>query len=191
MAILSYKQMYAYNVQAGFSGSDAITMTAIDQAESSGNTNAINYVPCVGIAQINVKAHPEYTIAQMMDPALNAAAARKVFQSQGFQAWTTYTSGAYKKYLAAATAAAGGASASLPGGPLNPINIGKGIGTGVKSYQAIDTFAGQVDNPQFWARVLFILAGIVMVGMGILSMSKTGIERGIRIGTKVAEVMPK
>lgn len=199
MAVLSYKQMYAYNVAAGFTGSDAITMTAIDQAESSGNTTAINYIPCVGIAQINVKTHPQYTVSEMFDPAANAQAAHKIWQTQGFSAWTTYTSGTYKRYLAGATAAAsGGATASAPGGLLNPINgghaLGTGIhalGTGINAYQAIDTLAGQVDNPMFWARVLFILAGIVMVGMGILSMSKTAITSGVKTATKIAEVIPK
>lgn len=192
MAVLSYKQMYAYNVAAGFLGTDAITMTAIDQAESSGNTTAINPIPCVGIAQINVKAHPEYTATQMFDPAANAQAAHKIWQAQGFSAWTTYTSGTYKRYLAGATAAAsGGATASAPGGLLNPINGGHALGTGINAYQAIDTLAGQVDNPLFWARVLFILAGIVMVGMGILSMSKTAITSGVKTATKIAEVIPK
>lgn len=172
MTILTYKQEQQYLISAGFSPSEAVIGSAIGMAESSRNTDAINWVPCVGFMQVNAKAHPQWTVEQLRDPAINARVAYAVYKSQGWKAWTTYTSGAYKKYMGAATAAAGsgGTVAALPG---NPIQVGKDIGTGVKTLDQLNTLAGQVDNPGLWKRVLYILVGIVMVGIGILSMSAT------------------
>ena len=54
----------------------------------------------VGLWQINLLAHPEYTEAEMLDPAQNAAAAVKISGNGGsFSQWTTYTNGAYRTYL--------------------------------------------------------------------------------------------
>jgi hypothetical protein len=73
-------------------------MAAIALAESSGNTDAENYC-CVGLWQINVLAHPQYTRAEMRDPIKNLQAACSIYSSQGLGAWESYTNGSYKKYL--------------------------------------------------------------------------------------------
>jgi hypothetical protein len=87
---------------AGFSEDLIPTMTAIGQAESSGRSNALNSTPkehSVGLWQINLKAHPEYSEEQMRDPQQNARAALDVYQKQGLKAWGAYTDGRYKKYV--------------------------------------------------------------------------------------------
>lgn len=54
---------------------------------------------------------------QLVDPVANTDAAVKVWKEQGFSAWSTYNSGAYKKYLPQAVAAASGA-----GGAATPLD---------------------------------------------------------------------
>lgn len=100
---LTYDQISDYASAAGF-GSDVLdTMTAIALAESSGNPSAVgdlNITPggSIGLWQINLKAHPEYTQDELFDPQTNANAAFAVYQSQGLGAWSTYNNGAYEQY---------------------------------------------------------------------------------------------
>lgn len=183
---LTVAQMVGYARAAGFTGNDAIIAGAVGMAESGGNPDAINYVPCVGIWQINVKAHPMYTVEAMRDPAKNAAAAYAIWKVQGWHAWTTYTSGAYKTYMPAAAKAAG-ADITLPiignrGGLLNPINSGTDISTIMKIVAA-------AQNPAVWRRVLLIIVGVILILIGVVKMSAT--PENIRLATKIAEVVPK
>lgn len=111
--------------QAGFKGQDAATMAAIAMAESRGRSGALNNNPrtgdlSYGLWQINMlggmgpqrrRAFGIGSNEALFDPATNANAARRVFESQGFGAWSVYRSGAYKNYLPAAMAAAGGGGA--------------------------------------------------------------------------------
>ena len=99
----------------------APTMAAIAQAESSGDTRNTNPKPpdnSFGLWQINyygrlassrTKAFgtPESLLA---DPNAQAKAAISILKSQGLSAWSTYSDGAYKKYLTAAAPNTGGAS---------------------------------------------------------------------------------
>ncbi len=112
---------------AGFTGNNAAIMAAIAMAESGGrssahNNNARTGDNSYGLWQINMLGGmgPERRRAfgigsneALFDPAVNANAARQVFQSQGFGAWSVYRSGAYKQYLPAAQAAASNGSARM------------------------------------------------------------------------------
>ncbi len=54
----------------------------------------------VGLWQINLLAHPEFTEEQMKVPELNAKAAYKISKhGNDWRPWTVYKTGAYKKYL--------------------------------------------------------------------------------------------
>ena len=114
---------------AGFNASQANTMAAIAMAESGGNPRALNDNRrtgdlSYGLAQINMidRLGPErrrqFGISsneQLYDPATNARAAKSVFDSQGFNAWSVYKSGAYRQYLnsnPSSTATAGAMSAN-------------------------------------------------------------------------------
>jgi hypothetical protein len=105
---LSQSQIQEYASNAGFSGDDLNTAVAIAMAESSGNPSAVgdlNITPggSIGLWQVNLKAHPEYTAAQLTDPQTNANAAFAIYSAAGsaFTPWSTYNSGVYKQYLAA------------------------------------------------------------------------------------------
>lgn len=186
--ILTMAQMISYARAAGWTGNDAIIAGAVGMAESSGNTHAINYIPCVGVWQVNVKAHPQYTIEAMYDPAQNAKAAYAIWQSQGWAAWSTYTSGAYKKYLPAAQNAAGASGGNATGatagiGALNPINVGTQLGS---AYKNINGVLSAIQQPGFWKRLLLIIVGVILIFIGLIKMSAT--PKNIRIAEKIAEV---
>lgn len=87
------------------------TMSAIVMGESSGyacahNTSGEN---SVGLGQVNLNAHHQYTQEQMCDPIQNLTACYSIYRSQGFRAWGAYTNGSYRRYL-------GGGGAITPAG---------------------------------------------------------------------------
>ena len=125
---------------AGFSDRDARIMAAIAMAESSRSSRALNNNPrtgdlSYGLWQINMMGRmgPErrrsFGIGSndaLYDPATNANAARQIFQSQGFNAWSVYRSGAYRQYLPGAMGAIPNGVPAAPGG-FNPSSIMGGI----------------------------------------------------------------
>lgn len=98
---------------AGFSTEQAVIMAAIAMAESGGrlrahNDNRSTGDDSYGLWQINMidRLGPERrrqfgigSNSALFDPVTNARAARQVYLSQGFGAWSVYKSGAYRQYL--------------------------------------------------------------------------------------------
>lgn len=84
-------------------------MKAIMQAESSCNENATGdtsltfiqngrtYGYSVSLFQVRILPGREHCDSH--DPATNIACAYHVWKSQGYKAWSVYTSGKYLKYL--------------------------------------------------------------------------------------------
>lgn len=116
---LSADQIATYASNAGFSGDDLSTAVAIALAESGGKTSvkgdlslAPDNGPSIGLWQINIgsKAHPEYAGLDLTDPQNNANAAFSIYSVSGFNAWTTYNSGAYAEFLGTTDAATGNTS---------------------------------------------------------------------------------
>jgi Lysozyme like domain len=106
---LNAQQIAGYAANAGFSGPDLQVAVAVALAESSGNTGAVGDLlitpgGSIGLWQINLKAHPEYTAAQLTDPQANANAAYAIYSAAGstFSPWSTYTNGAYSAYIVTA-----------------------------------------------------------------------------------------
>lgn len=105
---LSASDIRSFAANAGFEGDDLNTAVAVALAESSGNPNAVGDLSItpggsVGLWQINLRWHPEYTKEQLQDPQTNANAAHAVFQDAGnsFTPWSTFKSGAYLAYMPA------------------------------------------------------------------------------------------
>ena len=110
----------------GFSGQQAEIMAAIAMAESGGratahNPNASTGDNSYGLWQINMlggmgpqrrRAFGIRNNEQLFDPATNARAARQVYESQGFGAWSVYRSGAYKQYLGGNPGFSGGTNSA-------------------------------------------------------------------------------
>jgi hypothetical protein len=111
MANLSRDEIATYARSAGFTGDDVGIAVAVAMAESGGNPDAHNTKPpdnSYGLWQINMYGNlgparrAQFHLASndaLFSPAINARAARGVFQSQGWNGWTTYTTGAYKKFM--------------------------------------------------------------------------------------------
>ena len=92
-------------------GNNAVSvMVAIVLAESRGKVNAVNdnypkyqsdpnslFRYDYGLAQIN-SVHNYKPALLVTDPDYNLAAARDIYNRQGFNAWTTYRNGDYLKY---------------------------------------------------------------------------------------------
>ena len=121
MAVLSHSDLEALWTLAGGSQATADEAAAIAQAESGGNPDAIlntaypnlpGYHPpsagalreySVGLWQVNLLAHPQYTVSQMLTPRMAAVAAVAISNGgASFSAWSTYKNGAYKQFLASA-----------------------------------------------------------------------------------------
>jgi len=109
MGNLSPQQISQYASNAGFAGEDLITAVAIALAESSGNPGAVGDLDItkggsVGLWQINLRWHPEYTADSLKDPQVNANAAFAVYSAAGdsFTPWSTYKTGAYLAHMSQA-----------------------------------------------------------------------------------------
>ena len=104
-------------VQAGFSPKDAGTMAAICKSESGGFAGAHNSKypdDSYGLCQINMLDEPGYMLGAerrekfgigsneaLKDPLTNLRAAKQVFDSQGFGAWSDYKNEKYLEHLPA------------------------------------------------------------------------------------------
>lgn len=104
MGTLTVAQAQSYAQSAGFTGNALNIIVAIAQAESSLNTNAkgTNTDGSIdrGILQINNKWHAEVSDACAYDPACAFQQGYRISnKGTNFSPWSTYTSGAYKKYL--------------------------------------------------------------------------------------------
>lgn len=94
MPTLTYQQIVQVARTGGLPG-DPEVWAAIAMAESSGRTDVVNSIGCVGLWQINqpvwIKTHPTWTVAHLQNPVNNARAAAVVYKAQGFDAWEGYT----------------------------------------------------------------------------------------------------
>lgn len=75
-------RQYAWNVQVA---------EAICQAESGGNPYAVSSTNDFGLMQL----HDE----EIFNPSANIAGAYQKYLAQGWEAWTTYNTGAYQRFL--------------------------------------------------------------------------------------------
>lgn len=107
---LSYQALKSLWIAAGGAKDKADVMAAIAIAESGGRPSAKNTKPpdySIGLWQINYYGNllPGRTkefgspAALQASPTAQARAAVAIERQQGLGAWSTYTSGAYKKYL--------------------------------------------------------------------------------------------
>src|SRR3954464_5850876 len=105
MPVISDGAIAQYASQAGFKGASLRIAVAVALAESSGRTDVVNYLGCVGLWQIYQRMHPKWSTAQLKNPAINAQAAYEISSGgKSWAAWTTYTSGGYKRFMSRANA---------------------------------------------------------------------------------------
>lgn len=180
MTTLTYAQIRAYASAAGAANADLAA--AVAMAESSGNANAHNAIPpddSYGLWQINMlgslgtsrrKSLGISSNSQLYDPGTNARAMVQISSGgSNFSAWSTYTSGAYKKYLQGSSTSATDADFSqansitdIPGETAAAAKDVAGI--------VIDA-ANWMVNPSNWLRVAYVVGGVtvVLVGLALLA----------------------
>lgn len=180
MATLTQGQIKTLAASVGMK--DPGVMAAIAMAESSGNTKAHNANPpddSYGLWQINMLGdmgpgrRREFGISKnedLFNPLTNAMAAKKILGSQGLAAWSTYSSGAYKKYMKDVPAE------DLPEGTTDADQAG------IEDYiPGGDTLEGLLDiallgakagdwmsNPKNWVRVIYVVGGVFIVVAGLM-----------------------
>lgn len=191
-------------------------MAAIALAESSGNPNARNVdsngTVDRGLWQINSS---NFDSDSLFNPQTNAKWAVKVYNRQGLNAWTTYKTGAYKKYLPGASAPTPTASVAR----TRPGDSGNGPGDNVLSWigaaadgpftlaekefsglfglglsNPLDVFKGLVwlMNPRSWLRVVEFLTGMVLMLLGLTGLAVVFLQRSSAVGkaASVASALP-
>jgi soluble lytic murein transglycosylase-like protein len=162
----------AYKKKTGQDSPDTTTalMTAIALAESGGRSDAYNSSTATGLWQVEVSAHPQYTKAELENPATNAEAAVEVFTSQGLGAWTTYTSGAYKNY----DKTAGNATLRADVDPGTFDAVADDVKDVVEAPVTIADFLGKVTEALFtergWIRILKFVAGVAIAYIALKAL---------------------
>jgi lysozyme-like protein len=199
MATLTREQIAALAQQAGFTGDDVKIAVAVALAESGGDPNDLNNNPVTrdlsyGLWQINMlgslgpERRKEFGITsnnQLFDPATNARAAHIVWKNAGWNAWTTYTRGTYKKFLdggsSLGNAVLGGALAA--GG--NPIG-GAAVASG--STGSVSDTINNLASGLFKAASNFtgILVAIVLLVLGIVILAREPLKKAAPDIAKVA-----
>lgn len=176
MATLTQGQVYAIALAAGLP--NAKVMAAVAMAESSGRTDVVNSIGCVGLWQINqpvwVKSHPTWTVAWLKNSANNAVAAKVIYKAQGLKAWEAYTGpdgtgsdGPWRQYADSSVVAEQvSATDATQTGALEKITPDwlETIGSGVVAT------ADVLVNPRTWLRVSYGIVGAVLVAGGLFLM---------------------
>lgn len=158
----------------------AALMAAIAEAESGGNPSAYNSSGASGLWQILGAVHAADQ-SQLFNPQTNASEALAKLESQGLGAWTTYTSGAYKTFLAS-----GVNPASLPttAGATSTADTSSGGLLGIPSaitgaFSDLDSALGglwafltALLSPSTYVRVAAGLAGVLLFGLGMFALAK-------------------
>lgn len=97
----SQSDLYNSVIRAGGTPTEARYLAAIAMAESGGRSVKSSVDPnSWGPWQINLDAHPQYTVEQAMDPQIAATIALSLARARGsFNDWSMYTNGGYEQYL--------------------------------------------------------------------------------------------
>ncbi|SRR6266852_6283942 len=184
MTQLSPSQVMGYAMKTGLTNAQATIATAIAMAESGGDTNAINpghpgdpeY--SVGLWQINIRAHPEYSIARLKDPQQNATAMFAISSGgTNWNPWGTYTSGAYRAFLSRATALAPTTPTPTPTTTYQPQTSSTPSGfqsifaTPTSSQQDSNTDAGGAPDTTYKYILAYVVAGAIFI---LLSKTRLG-----------------
>jgi hypothetical protein len=189
MATLSKAQIQAIAMTVGLPQPEL--MAAIAMGESSGRTDVVNSIGCVGLWQINqkewVKSHPTWTVSWLKNPVNNARAAKVIYGIQGLQAWEAYTNGAYKQYLSSTSQ--GSPSLWDPLGilPEGSTDVLPSAGDALGGLQDIASFSAKagnwISNPSNWVRILYVIGGAALAIGGVALLARPAVNQ-------VASVLP-
>lgn len=182
-------------------------MAAIAMAESGGRTGAHNATPpddSYGLWQINMLGdmgparRKSFGISKNTDlynPLINAQAAKKIQGSQGLAAWSTYTNGAYRRYMGKAEVVQADWWDDFKKGFGDGFDFGPGVedfwdgGTendpGLSDVPGVEQLTDLVDffakagnwisDPTNWIRIAYVIGGAALVIGGLVLVARTTI----------------
>lgn len=161
MPTLSDQQILDAVTAAGFPASTWNTAIAVALAESGGRTDATNHdadgSTDYGLFQINSVHADLFRTHNWQDPVDNARMALAVSSNgSNWSPWTTYTSQRYRAYLPRA-------GAVTHEGPTGKPGLHTGEQSPLSGWDGITTFIGLVMNTRTWIRVLYVLAGYLLI----------------------------
>jgi hypothetical protein len=192
---MSQSEIYTLAKSVGLNDSRAKVAAAVAMAESSGNPNAHNAVPpddSYGLWQINMlgRMGPERrrqfklsANSDLYNPAANARAMKSISSNGGnFSPWSTYTNGAYRKFLDNAVTDDLGYLDSIAQWTKNLLGQGKdavssvpgaaeaaAVATGVNTLgSVVGKSAVWVSNSENWLRVAYVGGGAAIVIAGLV-----------------------
>lgn len=199
---MNYEQLVRLAQDVGLNESRAHVAAAIAMAESGGDEDAVVHDDdddSYGLWQINMRGNmgPErrrkYGLPNnnaLLDPRRNAMVMADISNKGGnFNAWTTYTTGKYKKFLKkpglldAAGNLIEGAQNAAGNVVDNTVAIGEAAGTIASS---VTKTAAWLSDSKNWIRIAYVGGGglIVLVALGALL-------RNTSVGGKVASSASK
>jgi hypothetical protein len=186
MAKLTQAQIQMYAQSAGMANPQV--MAAIAMAESGGDPMAHNVIPpdnSYGLWQVNMigsmgaARRKQFGIVSndaLYNPAVNARAAAVILKEQGLSAWSTYTSGAYKKYLNSGSSGVGSAQDASWWNPLEPFYKGLeaapqelDLGPLGDAVSLFGKFGEWTSNPRNWLNVAYVILGGAVIIMAVSS----------------------
>lgn len=196
MAKRTAAQIYQSLTDAGFTGGQAVVMTAISLAESGGDDTELGDVglenntwgPSYGLFQVRTLRSEtgsggDRDVTWLSTSDANQAAAAYEISNKGnnFAPWTTYTSGAYQQFLgqaqAAATAAGTATTTGSSSGPF-PTFGPSWLPWNWPSDAANASIAadvGQLRN--LGVQVLFLGGGLALLGLGAVKLFQPQLRR--------------
>lgn len=193
MATLSYGQLVTLAASVGMK--QPRVMAAIAMAESGGNTNAHNSTPpddSYGPWQINMYGNlgpsrrKQFGISSntaLFNPLTNALAAKKIQSGQGLGAWSTYTNGAYKKYLSDS------ASEPVEQADAEPASVVGDVGQSLGDIASLSLSSARwISTPNNWLRIAYVAGGIVVTIVALKTLMAPAIDKvasGVQTATSV------
>lgn len=177
---------------AGIASNTIVVMVAIALAESGGNPDATHHNPNgstdYGLWQINSIHSQALSSGNWRDPVDNARMAKMILDTQGFGAWTTYNTGAYRQNNRMHKALVG--YHEVREGTLDEIldAIQHPVATAeqalVNQIPGLKKFSDAVQaltNPDTWIRIGQITGGglLVLVAVTMLALGETRIDNAL------------
>lgn len=198
MAKLSYGQLVTLAASVGMKQPRVMAAIAMAETGGTGDTNAHNTTPpddSYGPWQINMygelgparrKAFGLSKNTDLFNPLTNALAAKKIANTQGLSAWSTYTDGKYKKYLS------GDAAEPVDQVTTEPVSVAGNIGGSLADVASVSLGAAEwISTPANWLRIAYVMGGIVVTIVALKSLMAPAIDKAVSGATKAASVLPQ
>lgn len=172
MATYTILQILGLVFEVGIRGDAAITAAAISLAESGGRTDVVSRTNDVGLWQINLDAHPQYTAAELKNPETNARAMAEISNGgTDWTPWVAYNNGSYRRHLPEVQAAWDNFYADQPYVTSSDDTVLQQGADAVADYFGLDDLAG--DAMVIALTTVFTLAGLTLATLGLFQLAGT------------------